>query len=110
MGVLRAGCVALGLAVLAMPIPAQPADTSPAEAVSVNISDLEMVNDLAGALRVEVGQIPVTVQAPIQLAATVCGVTVKQLRSGIIGGMMNCDATTTSPAFIDAVEQQLLKE
>jgi len=110
MGVLRAGCVALGLAVLAMPIPAQTADTSATEVVTVNISDLQMLDDLARTLHVEVGQIPVMVQVSIQLAARVCDVSVKWLRKNALGEPLNCDATTILPAFRTAVAEQLLAE
>jgi hypothetical protein len=110
MGVLRAGCVALALALVALPVPAQTADTSATEVVSVNISDLQMLADLARTLHVGVGQIPVMVQVSIQLAARVCGVKVKWLRKNAVGDPLNCDATTISPAFRTAVAEQLLAE
>ena len=111
MGVLRAGCVALALAVIAMPVPAQTTDTSAtAEVVTVNISDTQMLGDLARALDVGVGQIPVMVQVSIQLAARVCGVKVKWLRKNAVGDPLNCDATTISPAFRTTVAEQLLAE
>ena len=110
MGALKVGCAVLVLTALGLLAHLKRSDTDANIVVSVNISDLQMLNDLARALHIEVGQVPVTVQVPMPLAARVCGVKVKELRKNAIEEPLNCDATTISPAFRTAVAEQLLEE
>ena len=66
--------------------------------VTVNISDV--IDDIAIAISVDRNQIPVTVQAPIGIAANVCGVAANVLAQDLNqDGEATCDATTTSNAL-----------
>ena len=73
--------------------------------VTVNVSNV--ANNLAKNLSVDVSQIPVTVQAPIGIAATVCGVGANVLGSQRGSGTAACDATSTSSALDNLVQRQL---
>ena len=74
--------------------------------VNVNVSDIAIV--LADVLDVDISQVPVTVQAPIGVAANVCNVDANVLASAINQtGAADCDATTTSTAFNNIVQRQI---
>jgi hypothetical protein len=74
--------------------------------VNVNVSGITVV--LADVLDVEENQIPLTVQAPINVAAQVCGTTVGVLVQEIRGsGNADCDATQTSEAFNRFVAREI---
>ena len=76
--------------------------------VNVNISDIRV--DIADALDVNVSQIPVTVQAPIGVAANVCNVAVNALAVAAQEGNAECRATTTSTALNRIVQRQLVSQ
>ena len=74
--------------------------------VNVNVSGITVV--LADLLDVEENQIPVTVQAPIGIAANVCNVGANVLAAAIRqDGFANCDAEQTSEAFNHFVLSQI---
>jgi|KBSSwiStaDraftv2_1062776.scaffolds.fasta_scaffold826671_2 hypothetical protein len=74
----------------------------------VNVSINNVANDIARNLSVDVNRIPVTVQAPIAVAAAVCGVTVGVLSTVVPGAPApSCTATTTNPALNAIVQRQL---
>jgi len=73
--------------------------------VSVNLQNV--LNDLSVSLQVNRDNIPVTAQVPINVAATVCGVSVDALSAAIANGQAGCTATTTTPALTQAVQQQI---
>ena len=73
--------------------------------VSVNLQNV--LNDLSVSLNVNRDNIPVTAQVPINVAATVCGVSVDALSAAIANGQAGCTATTTTPALTQAVQQQI---
>lgn len=73
--------------------------------VNVNISNV--ANDIARNLSIDVSNIPVTVQAPIGVAATVCGVQANVLASDNKGGEASCEATSTSQALNQIVQRQV---
>ena len=75
--------------------------------VNVNIGDINVLNDIADFLDVNVSEIPVTVQAPIGVAANVCNVAVNVLATAAQGGAAECDAQQTSMAFNHVVQRQL---
>jgi hypothetical protein len=59
-------------------------------------------------LDVKVSQIPITVQAPIGVAANVCNVAANVLAADVNqGGTADCDATTTSRALTQIVQRQI---
>ena len=75
--------------------------------VNVNLSDIAV--DIARDLDVNVSEIPVTVQAPIGIAANVCGVEANVLAQG--GGSANeCAATSSSQALNKIVQDQLVAQ
>ena len=73
--------------------------------VSVNLQNV--LNDLSVSLQVNRDNIPGTAQVPINVAATVCGVSVDALSAAIANGQAGCTATTTTPALTQAVQQQI---
>ena len=73
--------------------------------VSVNLQNV--LNNLSVDLRVNRDNIPVTAQVPIDVAASVCGVSVSALAASIASGQAGCTATTTSPQLTQAVQQQI---
>ena len=52
---------------------------------------------------------PITVQAPISVAANVCGTTVAALAEARKNGTGGCDAQSGSRALADIVNRQVLK-
>lgn len=74
----------------------------------VNVNTGDIAKDIAIALDVDVSQIPVTVQAPIGVAANVCNVAANVLAQAAQGGSAECDAQTTSTAF-NRIVQRLIQ-
>lgn len=73
----------------------------------VNVSLNNVANNIAQNLSVDVSQIPVSVQAPIGVAATVCGIDANVLARQAQGGTANCAASTTSTALNQIVQRQI---
>jgi hypothetical protein len=73
--------------------------------ITVNISNV--ANDIARNLSVEVSQIPVTVQAPIDVAANVCGVGANVLGSQRDSGQGSCTAQSASAALNEIVQREV---
>lgn len=72
----------------------------------VNVDISNVANNIAKNINVDVSQIPVTVQAPIGVAANVCGVNANVLaQQG--AGLANCTATSTSTALNQIVQRQI---
>jgi len=77
----------------------------PSGLVVVNLSDVSL--DIARNLNVDVSNIPVTVNVPIGIAATVCNVAANVLATQRdASGDRTCTATTTSTALNDIVQRQ----
>jgi hypothetical protein len=66
-----------------------------------------VLNNLSVELNVNRNNIPVNAQVPIEVAASVCGVSVDALAASVASGRATCTATTTSPALSQAVQQQI---
>ena len=77
----------------------------PTGLVVVNLSDVNV--DIAKNLNVNVSDIPVTVQVPISVAATVCDVAVNVLADMRKDGGATCDATSTNDALNRIVDRSL---
>lgn len=75
--------------------------------VNVNLSNITVKNDIAKGINVDVSQIPVTVQAPIDVAAVVCGVSVDALTSQVQQGNNTCTAKSTNTALNEIVQNQI---
>jgi hypothetical protein len=73
----------------------------------VNVNLQNVLNDLSVSLEVNRNSIPVTAQVPIDVAASVCGVSVDALAASIASGTASCTATTSSPALVQVVQQQI---
>lgn len=73
--------------------------------VSVNLQNV--LNNLSVELNVNRNNIPVTAQVPIDVAASVCGVSVSALAASVASGTASCTATTTSAALTQLVQQQI---
>lgn len=73
--------------------------------VSVDLKNV--LNNLSVSLNVNRDNIPVTAQVPIDVAASVCGVSVSALSASLANGHATCTATTTTPQLTQAVQQQI---
>ena len=85
-----------------------PAAFAQAQSGLVNVNVSNVANDIARNLSVDVSQIPVTVQAPIGVAANVCGVAANVLGQQAASGNASCAATTTSTALNQVVQRQMM--
>jgi hypothetical protein len=72
----------------------------------VNVDISNVANNIAKNINVDVSQIPLTVQAPIGVAANVCGVNANVL-SQQGAGLANCTATSSSTALNQIVQRQI---
>jgi hypothetical protein len=73
----------------------------------VNVNLQNVLNDLSVSLQVNRDSIPVTAQVPVDVAATVCGVSVDALAASVASGNATCTATTSSPQLTQVVQQQI---
>jgi hypothetical protein len=95
----------LTAALLAVPVVAVPAGAQ-GGLVNVDVSNVSV--DIAKDINVDVSQIPITVQAPIAIAANVCNISANVLASDVNqDGVASCDATTTSRALKQIVAREL---
>lgn len=94
---------ALALGLLSGPALAQPVNAN--NLVSVNLSNIRV--ELVDLLDVEDNQIPVTVQVPIGVAATVCNTQANVLASDNKADGAECDAKSTSQALNQIVQKQI---
>ena len=72
----------------------------------VNVNIENVAQDIAKNINVNVSQIPVTVQAPIGVAATVCGVAANILAEQKSGDT-KCTAKSTNQALNQVVQRQI---
>jgi hypothetical protein len=73
----------------------------------INVNLQNVLNDLSVSLQVNRNSIPVTAQVPIDVAASVCGVSVDALAASVASGNASCTATTTSAQLTQVVQQQI---
>jgi hypothetical protein len=73
----------------------------------VNVDVHNVANNIAKNINVDVSQVPVTVQAPIGIAATVCGVGANVLGTQGGSGNATCTASSTSSALDQLVLRQI---
>ena len=94
---------------LALPVLASLSFTaSPASAialVNVDLRNASVLNNIANGLHVDVRNIPVTVQAPINIAAQVCGVSALVLSRAFLRGGASCYASQSSAALNRIVQR-----
>jgi hypothetical protein len=74
----------------------------------INVDTHNVANNIAEHIHVDASRIPVTVQAPIGVAASVCNVAANVLDAqGGSGGGRSCTAQTTSTALDQAVQRHI---
>jgi hypothetical protein len=79
--------------------------------VAVNIQDVSILNNFLNNDQIAaLNNVPITVQAPISVAANVCGTTVNALAALRKTGAATCDAKSGSAALADIVQRQKLKQ
>lgn len=81
-------------------------DSKSAGLVNVSLGDV-VVSQIAQDLNVDVSQIPVTVQVPVGVAATVCDVSANVLAGQKKDGGATCDAANSSQALTQVVQKQM---
>jgi len=105
---MMAAALVLGTTSMTIPAAAQPVVTG--GLVNVTITDTSILtnflNDTQLAVLAQVGSI--TVQVPVSVAATVCGVSVAVL--GAAGSNARCTATSGSQALADVVARQMNRQ
>ena len=81
--------------------------------VAVNVQDVSILNNFLNKDQIAALNnlgVPVTVQAPISVAANVCGTTVNALAALRKTGAATCDAKSGSSALANIVQRQKLKQ
>ena len=72
--------------------------------VNVDLRNARVLSNIANHLNVSISNVPITVQAPISVAAAVCQVTVAVLSTAINKGGASCYAQSTSSALNKIVQ------
>jgi len=75
---------------------------APAQAaalVNVMLVNVSVLNNIANNLHVNVSQIPISVLAPVSVAANVCGIPVTVLSNALTNSRASCTARATSTAL-----------
>ena len=75
--------------------------------VNVNLGNVNVLNNLAKNLSVDVKNIPVTVQVPIGVAANICNINANVLAKQLKNGTTNCDAKSSSKALTQVVQKAM---
>lgn len=81
--------------------------------VTVNVQDVSILNNFLNGAQIAALNnltVPVTVQAPISVAANVCGTTVAALSALRKEGKATCNATSGSAALAGLVNRQVLSQ
>src|SRR5687768_8733343 len=84
-----------------------PASAQQTGLVNIDLRNANVLNNVARDLDVNVGNIPITVQAPINIAANVCAVSVNVLARAVQRGTANCFAQQNSQALNRIVRQTM---
>jgi hypothetical protein len=78
-----------------------------AQAGLISVDIRNVANNIAKNINVDVSQIPVTVQAPVSVAATVCNIAADVLGTQAASGTGSCTARSTSSALDQIVLEQI---
>ena len=89
-------------ALLSVGVPALAQDVG---IVNVDLRNARVLQNIANHLSVNISNIPITVQAPISVAANVCDVNIAILLSAINKGGASCYAQSTSVALNKIVQK-----
>lgn len=76
----------------------------------VNVKLTNVANNIARDLDVNVSNIPITVQAPVSVAAVVCDVDAAVLAQQAESGDAECTAQSTSEAFTSIVQENVTEQ
>ena len=98
---------AAGLAALATPSFAQVGNSQ--GLIPIQIQNVHILDNFLNSAQISALNGPITVQAPISVAANVCGTTVAALADARKNGTGGCSAQSGSAALADIVNRQLLK-
>ncbi len=97
----------LGMGLFVGAAEAQKAGSNSIKWVDVNVSNV--ASEIAKTLKVDVGKIPATVQVPVKIAATVCGVEENVLTNAVSAGNAQCTAKSTTRALSEFVQTKIGK-
>jgi hypothetical protein len=103
MNAIRKAWVAIPFAVAALGY-SLPSFAQQGGLVNVDLRNANILSNIANHLNVNVSNVPITVQVPIDLAANVCGVSIDLLASAISHGGASCYAQGTSRALNKEVQ------
>jgi hypothetical protein len=79
--------------------------------VAVNIQNVDILKNFLNDTQIAaLNNVPITVQAPISVAANVCGTTVNALAAMRKTGAATCDAKTANSALANIVQRQKLNK
>jgi ChpA-C len=104
---------AAAIAAVATPALAQTNTGSGNGLVAVNIQNVDILKNFLNDSQISALNnlgVPITVQAPISVAANVCGTTVNALGALRKTGAATCDAKTANSALANIVQRQKLKQ
>ena len=73
--------------------------------MNVDLRNARVLNNIANGLHVDIRNIPITVQAPINVAAQVCGVSALVLSQDFLRGGASCYANQSSVALNRIVQR-----
>ena len=77
--------------------------------IPIQIQNVHILDNFLNSAQISALNGPITVQAPISVAANVCGTTVAALAEARKNGTGGCDAQSGSRALADIVNRQVLK-
>lgn len=106
---MRKFMIAAAVAVAATPAVAQTNTGSGNGLVAVNIQNVDILKNFLNDTQINALTGPITVQAPISVAANVCGTTVNALAAMRKTGAATCDAKTANSALANIVQRQKLR-
>src|SRR4051794_20107855 len=104
---------AVALTAIATPALAQTNTGSGNGLVAVNVQNVDILKNFLNDSQISALNnlgVPITVQAPISVAANVCGTTVNALAALRKTGAATCDPTTANSALANIVQRQKLKQ
>jgi hypothetical protein len=73
----------------------------------VNVDIKNVADNIARNIKADVSQIPLSIQVPVDVAATVCGVAAQVLGPQAASGSAQCAATSTSAALDRLVQDKV---
>jgi len=103
MNTVRKACMAIPFAVAVLGY-SLPSSAQGLIVVNVDLRNAKVLSNIANHLNVNVSNVPITVQAPIDIAANVCDVTVDVLSAAYKHGGASCYAQGSSGALNKIVQ------